>query len=207
MHPIQKSTSRRAAAAAIVLLSIVGASASLPAHADVGKTPYQIKGLASGLCVEAYYVDAQPETLYHLQPCNDAKDDQKFYLLDSDVEQEIIPQTMNQGGGARIMSAYPYDYWVYRLWYPLADASWGSNVFAPDSSTQFPGPQGTWNLWRPAPYTSYTTNQRLIQHRQTGWCLSTAYHQTTPGTKVVVGQCNTPLDVWNLVTTTFPSRP
>ena len=55
MNSTQKSTRPRAAAAAIALLSIAAASASLPAHADTGKTPYQIKGKASGLCVTGVF--------------------------------------------------------------------------------------------------------------------------------------------------------
>jgi len=72
------------------------------------------------------------------------------------------------------------------------------------TSIQYPGPKGTWNLWRAQPYASYTKNQVLIVSNASGMCLSTENHQTTVGTKVTVGECNTPLDVWNLVTTTFP---
>ena len=151
-------------------------------------------------------------TSYELQPCNDAAVTQKFYLLDSNAEQEIIPQTMNVGYGARIVDAGHYDMtWTPWEWRPLmAEASWGGQAFTTQASTQYPGPQGTWNLWRTQPSTSYTKNQVLIangatiNNGATIVCLSTENHRTTPGTKVVVGECNTPLDVWNLVTTTFP---
>lgn len=201
MNSTQKSTRPRAAAAAIALLSIAAASASLPAHANAGKTPYQIKGQASGLCLELINRDAA-RPVYHLQPCNAGTASQKFYLLEQAEDQEIIPQTMNVGSSARIVDAQAYDVdaqnWAWHwLW---ADRSWGSQAFL-----ERYGSQGTWKLERAEPYTKYTKNQVLIKNGViNNWCLSTAYHQTTPGTQVVIGECNTPLDVWELVTTTFP---
>ncbi len=114
MNSTQKSTRPRAAAAAIALLSIAAASASLPAHANAGKTPYQIKGQASGLCLELVNRDAA-RPVYHLQPCNAGTASQKFYLLEQAEDQEIIPQTMNVGSSARIVDAQAYDVDVNRI--------------------------------------------------------------------------------------------